>query len=93
MNSLKCVLASIALGGVLMSPLSVLAENIQQEKAHHPHINAALKEMREVKKELEDAANDFGGHKVSAIHALDEAIKQLQLALEFRLKNDNKHEH
>ena len=48
----------------------------------HPHIRAALQELRETRRELETAANDFCGHKKDAIHECDEAIRQLQLALE-----------
>ncbi len=32
---------------------------------------------------LDHAAHDFGGHRVEAIKATDEAIRQLQLCLEF----------
>ena len=57
------------------------------EKAEqHPHIRVALRELREVKKELETASHDFGGHRKEAIEAVDNAIKQLQEALEYDKK-------
>jgi hypothetical protein len=56
------------------------------KKERHPHIHHALRELREAKKELETAAHDFGGHRVDAIQAIDEAIKQLELALKFDKK-------
>jgi transcription elongation GreA/GreB family factor len=49
----------------------------------HPHIRAAIKELREARHELETAAHDFGGHRKEAIAATDQAIKQLQQALEY----------
>ena len=52
----------------------------------HPHIRAALRELREARRELETAAHDFGGHKQEAIEAVDNAIKQLQQALEYDKK-------
>jgi hypothetical protein len=57
------------------------------EKAEqHPHIRTALHELREAKKELQTASHDFGGHRKEAIEAVDNAIKQLQEALEYDKK-------
>lgn len=52
----------------------------------HPHIRAAIRELREAKHELETAAHDFGGHRKEAIEAIDNAIKQLQECLEYDKK-------
>lgn len=52
----------------------------------HPHIRAAIRELREARKELETAAHDFGGHRKEAIEAVDNAIKQLQEALQYDKK-------
>ncbi|HLJ29302.1 MAG TPA: hypothetical protein VKY85_21525 [Candidatus Angelobacter sp.] len=52
----------------------------------HPHIRAAIRELREARHELETAAHDFGGHKKEAIEAVDNAIKQLQEALKYDKK-------
>ena len=49
----------------------------------HPHIRAAIQELREARHELETAAHDFGGHRKEAIEAIDNAIKQLQQALQY----------
>jgi hypothetical protein len=48
----------------------------------HPHIRAALKELREARQELDTAAHDFGSHRKEAIEAIDKAIRQLQQAQE-----------
>lgn len=52
----------------------------------HPHIRAAIRELREARRELETAAHDFGGHRKEAIEAVDNAIRQLQQALEYDKK-------
>lgn len=46
----------------------------------HPHIRAAIAELRESRRELDTAAHDFCGHKRDAIRKVDEAIHQLELA-------------
>ena len=52
----------------------------------HPHIRAAIRELEEAKKELQSAAHDFGGHRVEAIEAIDNALKQLRQALQYDKK-------
>jgi len=49
-----------------------------------PHIRAAIRELRETRRELETAAHDYCGHKADAIRQVDEAIRQLQFAAECR---------
>jgi hypothetical protein len=54
----------------------------------HPVIRAAIKDLERAKGSLQNRAdNDFGGHRVKAIEAIDEALQQLKLALEFEPKN------
>ena len=47
----------------------------------HPHIRAAIIELREAKAELETAAHDFCGHRVQAIQDINQTLRQLQEAL------------
>jgi hypothetical protein len=49
----------------------------------HPKIREALASLRASREDLEHAAHDFGGHRVDAIHAIDEAIKQLEICLKY----------
>jgi len=49
----------------------------------HPEIRAALESLRHAKEHLEHAAHDFGGHRVDAIHAIDEAQHQLEICLQY----------
>jgi hypothetical protein len=47
----------------------------------HHHLHHALWELRDAHKELTEAKHDFGGHRDNALHAVDDAIKQIDLAL------------
>jgi len=49
----------------------------------HPNIEAALQALHEAKEELKHAAHDFGGHRVDAIHAIDEAERQLRICMQY----------
>jgi hypothetical protein len=48
-----------------------------------PQIRAALESLRNSKQHLEHAAHDFGGHRVEAIKAIEEAIHQLEICLQY----------
>ena len=52
----------------------------------HPRIRAAIKELQEAKKELQAAPHDFGGHRADAVQAVDKALEQLRLALQYDKK-------
>lgn len=49
----------------------------------HPQIRAAMRALENAKSHLEHAAHDFGGHRVEAIKAVDEAHHQLELCLQY----------
>ncbi len=49
----------------------------------HPEINAAIRSLERAKLHLQRAAHDFGGHRVEAIRAIDGALEQLKLALQY----------
>ncbi len=49
----------------------------------HPQIREALAALRRAKEHMEHAAHDFGGHRVEAIRATDEAIRQLEICLKY----------
>jgi len=62
----------------------------QNERAMHPRIAVAIKELRGAMEYMEAAPHDFGGHKVAALRASREAIAQLNLALAYRAGADHK---
>jgi hypothetical protein len=49
----------------------------------HPEIREAIESLHHAKDHLEHAAHDFGGHRVDAIRAIDEAERQLQVCLKY----------
>lgn len=49
----------------------------------HPQINAAIRSLMRAREHLQHAAHDFGGHRVEAIAAIDAALTQLKLALQY----------
>jgi hypothetical protein len=49
----------------------------------HPEIREALGALRRAKEHMEHAAHDFGGHRVEALRATDEAIRQLEICLKY----------
>ena len=49
----------------------------------HPEIHEALEALRNSKHHLEQAAHDFGGHRVEAIRAIEEAIHQLEICMQY----------
>jgi hypothetical protein len=66
-------------GGSLMEPAPVQANMADR----HPHIRAAIRELRDARKEIDEGAKIFGGHRVKALKAVDDAIEQLQKAVDY----------
>ncbi|MGH9497996.1 MAG: hypothetical protein ACRD3L_02535 [Terriglobales bacterium] len=52
-------------------------------RGHHPNIEAAIAALHSAKEDLEHAAHDFGGHRSDAIHAIDEAERQLRICMSY----------
>lgn len=48
----------------------------------HPEIRKAIRALERARTDLQDASRDLGGHRADALAATDNAIKQLQLALQ-----------
>jgi len=81
-------ISGVILGGVLSLGLFGLAA--QNERAMHPRIAAAVAALRDARAYLEAAPHDFGGHKAAAIRATNDAIRELNLALAFRAREDRR---
>jgi hypothetical protein len=71
-------------GTLLGACLSVGSIYAQRDREWHPRIARAIESLRDARAYLNEAPHDFGGHKATAIRATDEAIRQLQFALEYR---------
>ncbi len=51
-------------------------------RERHPEIRMAMHKLRMAKEALEKSAHDYGGHRVKAIHEIDEAMEELRDALQ-----------
>jgi hypothetical protein len=93
MNSMNKIAAGMLLGiGLCAQPMLASADpalSVQSERAAHPRIVAAIREMKEALREMEAAPDDFGGNKAAAIEDTRRAIHSLKRALYFRLKMDD----
>lgn len=72
----------------IMSSLAVIAlmltlSSPSPAAGRHPQIHAAINALRNAKIHLEEAKHDFGGHRVDAIRAIDEAQRQLEICLQY----------
>jgi hypothetical protein len=68
-------------GALALFGLVNLRASAQEPLHPHHHLHHALWELRDARKELKEAAHDFGGHRVKALVAIKDAIKNLDLAL------------
>jgi len=51
--------------------------------ANQPHMKSALGHMQQARGELEQASTDKGGHRVSALQALDAAIRETRAGIDY----------
>jgi len=90
----KYVGLAVLTGGLLAGGLGVMSRDRAQAGPpqavapgapveRHPHIRKALRELRAARRELKEADHDFGGHRKEALGAVDNAIRQLQIALKY----------
>ena len=66
----------------------VVGQTVRSERANHPRISLAITNLRDAVVYLEAAPHDFGGHKAAAIQASNAAIRDLNLALQYRARED-----
>lgn len=79
-------LSGLVLGAVLCGGAWTLSA--QNERALHPRIARAIEALRDARAYMSEAPHDFGGHKAEALRATDNAIRQLNFALEYRGRED-----
>ncbi len=71
---------------VAIIALAVAAPGIAQAEGQ-PAMQAALKNLKEARQNLEQASHDKGGHRGKAMKMIDDAIEQVKAGMKF----DNKH--
>ena len=82
-------LSGIVLGILLTAGIATVSA--QPERLRHPRIAKAIEALEDARAYMREAPHDFGGHRVEAMRATDEALKQLRLALAYRAEEDHEH--
>jgi len=72
------IMSFLTVAGLLLA-LSMPSPAFQR----HPEIEDALRALHHAREHLERAAHDFGGHRVDAIRAIDEADRQLRICMQY----------
>lgn len=70
-------------GKVLAAAESYPGTTTADPREPHPQIRSAIAALRRAKEHMEHAAHDFGGHRVEALRATDEAIRHLEACLQY----------
>jgi hypothetical protein len=86
--AVKRFISGLVLGVVLSA--GVITVSAQNERIWHPRIAKAIESLKDARAYMQAAPHDFGGHRVEAIRATDDAIKQLDFALAYRAKEDRR---
>jgi hypothetical protein len=90
---IKALLLSVAVTLPLL-PFPVAAQGqperppLARERAEHPRIAAAIRELEEAIRYMEKAPHDFGGHKAAALASSRQASADLRQALAYRAAKD-----
>jgi hypothetical protein len=77
MKTLSRLLLFAMLAGIFSVPAAVATIDDDDQ----PHMEAALRALREAKRELEAAKHDKGGHRAAALRATQEAIRHTELGV------------
>jgi hypothetical protein len=73
----NAIIGAAAIGSV------TLAATLAEAQERHPKIREAIRALDAAKDDLNHAAHDFGGHRVDALRACDNAIAQLRTCLSY----------
>jgi hypothetical protein len=83
-NPILKVFGGILLAGVLTAPMLVSA-NPQPVPQAHPVIRESIEKVESARHDLVAyAERDFGGHRARAIEHLDQALKELHIAMDMK---------
>jgi hypothetical protein len=72
---------AMAIMAIVLLPRPAATQD-RDRREGHPHIMAAIQELREAKHELEIADRDFCGRRRDAVRQCDQAMQSLQRALD-----------
>ena len=82
---------ALVVGTVSFEAGTLRAQNVPSEANAHPRLATAVAALVDARAYLQSAPHDFGGHKTSAVAAIDAALVELRAALAFRANVDHAH--
>ena len=71
----------------LVLGLSTVTVPAQDKGEKHPHMQAALKQLGQVERQLERAAHDYGGHRAKALQLVKQAEQEIKEGIAYDEKN------
>jgi hypothetical protein len=78
-----CLLLAMSLTTVPQARKPRSTRPITIKTTNHAKLVAAINSLEAARDELQHSEKDFGGHKRDALDAVNNALKQLRLALQF----------
>ena len=86
-NRVLKVFGGVLLAGALAAPVLVSAgpqPQPAQEHERHPVIRESIEKIENARHDLQAYADrDFGGHRAKAVEHLDQALRELHMALDY----------
>jgi hypothetical protein len=83
--------AGIVATSLLLATMVVPAAHAQSEAQMHPRIARAIQDLEDAIAYMEQAPNNFGGHKAAALNASRAAVAELRASLAFRARQDGRY--
>ena len=78
----RSAFSGAAVAGLMLAAAAAEAQQ-PHPKDRHPKIRQAIRALQAAKDDMQHADHDFGGHRVDALKACDDAIRQLRIALQY----------
>ena len=63
--------------------LMLTMTSVSNAGPRHPEIRQAMDALRDARAHLQQASHDYQGHRVDAIRAIDEAMRQLEICMKY----------
>lgn len=80
-SSIILIAGLIATPTVMAQGAPTTAPAPAMHRERHPEMMRALRELRAAKRDLEQAAHDFNGHRAAALNHTNEAISEVEAGL------------
>jgi hypothetical protein len=79
----RYLMNAVALVALVLAMTFPTALPAAASPAAHHHIHEAMASLRSAREDLQQASHDFGGHRREAVGAIDRALEQLQICLQY----------